>query len=204
MCTRDRWCGLCYRLSHGVWPWVILIAGLALLPVGARFGRAADSSAGVGSSTPATTQESVASLSRLMDQLAESARELSRDQFDYQAIIESVGRDPAKLVMWVKTNTRFVPYSGALRGPQGVLMDRVSNDLDRALLVAQLVNSSGYDCRLARGKLTDAEAAALIASAAPAPLPDAAGGTASESYLVMHAEVNNQTKALMNLVTPAI
>src|SRR5258706_1623094 len=191
MCTRDRLCGLRWQLNLGVWMLVIFIA-VALLAGKARVGRAADSGAGATpaeSSTSPATQESVANLARLMDQLAESTRELPRDGFDYQAIIESVGRDPAKLMMWVKENTRFVPYSGALRGPQGVLMDRVGNDLDRALLLAQLINSSGYECRLARAKLADNEAATLVASTALKPLPETAGGKPSGAYLSVDDEV---------------
>ena len=199
--------GLYDRLIRRVSSCAILIACL-WLPPAPHVACAADGDAGtaaVGPLAPATTQESrVAGLARLMDRLSECAREQSRDGFDYQAVIESVGRDPVKLAKWVKENTRLVPYSGLLRGPQGVLMDRVGNDLDRALLLAQLVNSSGYECRLARAILADDEAAVLIASAALTPLPGMAGGKPSESYLAMDAAVDKQTKVLMALVAPAI
>ena len=199
--------GLYDRLIRRVSSYAILIACL-WLPPAPHVACAADGDAGtaaVGPLAPATTQESrVAGLARLMDRLSECAREQSRDGFDYQAVIESVGRDPVKLAKWVKENTRLVPYSGLLRGPQGVLMDRVGNDLDRALLLAQLVNSSGYECRLARAILADDEAAVLIASAALTPLPGMAGGKPSESYLAMDAAVDKQTKVLMALVAPAI
>ena len=195
------------RLIHCVSPYAVLIACLWFQRT-PHFTRAADGGPGApsaGRSVPATTQESpVASMARLMDRLSDCAREQSRDGFDYQAVIESVGRDPAKLLMWVKENTRRVPYSGLLRGPQGVLMDRVGNDLDRALLLAQFVNSSGYECRLARANLADDEAAMLIAPAALAPLPGMVGGKPSEAYLAMDAEVEKQTKALMALVTPVV
>ena len=200
-------CGLCHRWVHSVSPVAMLIAGMLLFPATARVALAADGGAGVLPAEPAirpAPQESpVASLARLLDQLSESARELSRDGFDYQAVIESIGRDPAKLTKWVKENTRLVPYSGLLKGPQGVLMDRVGNDLDRIILLAKLVNSSGYECRLARAKLADNEAEALIASMALKPLPEIAGKP-SDSYLTMNGEVDKQTQALMALVTPAI
>src|SRR2546430_17304261 len=92
---------------------ILIIAWLWFLPA-PRVAGAADGGAGAAPAkpvTPPTSQESpVASLTRLMDRLAEFAREQPRDGFDYQAVIESVGRDPAQLAKWVKENTRLVLY----------------------------------------------------------------------------------------------
>src|SRR5205085_181482 len=79
-------------------------------------------------------------------------------------VIEQAGRDPGKLLQWVKEQTVFVAYQGVLRGPCGVLMDRVGNDLDRSLLLAQVVSLSGYEVRLARAQLTEAEGRDRLAS----------------------------------------
>lgn len=93
-------------------------------------------------------------------------RPLHRESFDTDAIIEQVGRDPLKLCAWVGGQTQFVPYQGLLRGPRGVLMDRVGSDLDRAILLARLVISSGYEVRLARLTLAESEAIERLKSAA--------------------------------------
>ena len=66
-------------------------------------------------------------------------KEIPRDTFDPQAIIDKVGKDPNKLFEWVRDNTYWVPYRGMLRGHVGVLMDRVGSSLDRSLLLAELL-----------------------------------------------------------------
>ncbi|MDB5328110.1 MAG: hypothetical protein JWM57_3679 [Phycisphaerales bacterium] len=97
-------------------------------------------------------------------------RELPRDTFDPQGVLETVGTDPAALTAWVHDNTFYVPYDGTLRGPAGVLMDRTGNSLDRSLLLANLLKSAGFEVRLAQGTLSADVAkaqAALAAKAAP-------------------------------------
>src|SRR5206468_2116783 len=51
--------------------------------------------------------------------LEQSDQQLPRDTFDPTAVVHKVGREPAKLLAWVRQNTFFVPYRGALRGPIG-------------------------------------------------------------------------------------
>ena len=74
-------------------------------------------------------------LENLFDALEEAAKEIPRDTFDPKAIVEKVGTDPQKLFEWVRDNTYLVPYRGSLRGPIGVVMDRLGNSLDRSLLL---------------------------------------------------------------------
>ena len=66
-----------------------------------------------------------------------------------------MGRDPDKLFSWVRDNTYWVPYQGCLRGPIGVLMDRLGSSLDRALLLAELLRLSGQNVRLAHAQLPE-------------------------------------------------
>src|SRR5947209_2481232 len=99
-----------------------------------------------------------ARLTKALDGLSSALSSLHRESFDTDAVIELAGRDPEKLYVWVCGHTRFVPYAGALRGPRGVLMDEVGSDPDRALLLAQLLISSGFEVRLARAQLTEDEA----------------------------------------------
>jgi hypothetical protein len=64
----------------------------------------------------------------------------------------------------VRDSTQWIPYLGRLRGPAGVLMDRQGNDLDRALLLAALLQRAGQTVRLAHGQLSRERAAALLPS----------------------------------------
>ena len=75
------------------------------------------------------------------------------------------GSDPAKLAKWIEQETAWVPYHGSLRGPEGVLLDRAGNTLDRALLLAQLIESSGFQARLLHRQLSESEAAAVLRTA---------------------------------------
>jgi hypothetical protein len=108
-------------------------------------------------------------LEKLFDALEQAAREIPRDTFDPKAIVQKVGTDPEKLFEWVRDNTYWVPYRGSLRGPIGVLMDRLGNSLDRSLLLAELLSSTGHRVRLARAELSLDQAEALLAKIRPVP-----------------------------------
>jgi hypothetical protein len=84
------------------------------------------------------------------------------DTYDPQAILAKVGREPVAIFHWVRDATLWVPYRGVLRGPVGVLMDRKGNDLDRSLLLAQLLSLSGQEARLARATLSDGQALGIL------------------------------------------
>ena len=100
-------------------------------------------------------KQTVDKLERLFNALEEAMEELPRDTFDPNAIIETVGKDSIKLFEWVRDNTYLVPYRGSLRGPIGVLMDRLGNSLDRSLLVYELLRLGGHKVRLAQGTLSE-------------------------------------------------
>lgn len=91
-----------------------------------------------------------------MTALEDGARDAPRDRWDPQYVVDTVGIDPDALTGWVRENVRWMPYRGALRGPEGVLMDRVGNSLDQALLLARMLTLAGYDARLAHAALPPA------------------------------------------------
>ena len=99
-------------------------------------------------------QERVALLDKSLRALADGDREMPRDTWDPDYVVNRVGRDPQRLFRWVQQNTYWIPYHGVLRGPVGVLMDRQGNSLDRAILLAKLLERAGYTVRLAHGELT--------------------------------------------------
>jgi hypothetical protein len=116
---------------------------------------------------------------------------LPRDSFDPQTVLKTVGNDDVRLFEWVRDNTAYVPYRGALRGAMGVLMDRMGNSLDRSLLLARLLQLSGRIVRLAHGTLGPDQADGLLTlawdrSAAPV-LPPGEVEPASDEFLTRWA-----------------
>lgn len=133
-----------------------VVAGLALLHrgAGAGFGNAG----GGHRASPARLAEIDSSFRALED----AERTSPRDRWDPDYVVSMVGRDPQRLFAWVRDNTHWIPYRGVLRGPVGVLMDRLGNSLDRALLLATLLDKAGHTVRLAHGTLTEEQALALL------------------------------------------
>jgi hypothetical protein len=107
-------------------------------------------------------------MGKLYDALDAAAQNIPRQDFDAQAILQKIGNDPEKLFEWVRDNTWWVPYRGALRGPAGVLMDRLGNSVDRSLLLAELLRLAGHNARLARADLTQEQAQKLLVKVRPA------------------------------------
>jgi hypothetical protein len=85
--------------------------------------------------------------------LADGERASSRDSWDPEWLARQLGGNPDTLLAWVRTHTRWIPYHGALRGASGVLQDRLGNSLDRALLLASLLEHSGHSVRLAHADI---------------------------------------------------
>ena len=108
-------------------------------------------------------------LNRLLNGLNTIDKEGPRDTFDVAAVVANVGRDPVKLFEWVRDQTFWVPYQGALRGPVGVLMDRVGSSLDRSLLLAELLRNAGHQVRLVHAALSPEQAMNLIGKVRPLP-----------------------------------
>ena len=100
-----------------------------------------------------TPEQRMSQLDRSLRALADGDREMPRDTWDPDYVVRMVGRDPQRLFRWVRNNTYWIPYHGVLRGPVGVLMDRQGNSLDRAILLATLLEKAGYTVRLAHAEL---------------------------------------------------
>jgi hypothetical protein len=108
-------------------------------------------------------------LEKLYANVEAKDRALPAEKFDPATVVKKVGTDPRRLFEWVRDNTYWVPYQGSLRGPVGVLVDRVGSSLDRALLLAELLRIAGHNVQIARAALSDEEAAKLYASLTPVP-----------------------------------
>lgn len=84
-----------------------------------------------------------ASLEGSLRALEDGLREAPRDRWDPQFVVAQVGTRPDQLLGWVRENTVWIPYQGTLRGAVGVLNDRMGNSLDRAVLLATLLQRAG-------------------------------------------------------------
>jgi hypothetical protein len=107
-------------------------------------------------------QARVSLLDKSLRAVEDGDRETPRDSWDPEYIVKTVGRDPQRLFAWVRDNTYWIPYRGALRGPAGVLMDRQGNSLDRAILLATLLEKAGHTVRLGHGELSRQQALDLL------------------------------------------
>jgi hypothetical protein len=125
--------------------------------------------AAVQETSPTQMAQTEDKLKKLFQALEGAARDIPRETFDTKAVIEHVGRDPIKLFHWVRDETVLVPYRGALRGPQGVLMDRLGNSLDRALLLCEFLRLAGHQVRLARAALSEEQASQVLRNARAMP-----------------------------------
>jgi len=152
--------------------------------------------AGPAPKTPVTPDQIAARLDKLFPMLEKAEKQIPRDTFDPQAIIDKVGKDPKKIFEWVRDNTYFVPYRGLLRGDKGVLMDRLGNSLDRAMLLYSLLKLVDQPARMLRGTLTEAQAANVLAKVrAFQSFDQRAGSTASrvatEESIQQYAQQNH-------------
>jgi hypothetical protein len=120
------------------------------------------SAAGSHGTSAAGVDARLAQLNNSLRAIEDGERESSRDRWDPDYVVQMVGRDPQRLFEWVRDETAWIPYRGVLRGAVGVLMDRQGNSLDRALLLATLLQRAGHSVRLAHGVLARDQAVALL------------------------------------------
>jgi len=117
------------------------------------------------SATPEQTSERLADM---FSRLEGALPGLSKASFDVDAVKTTAGPQPEALFEWVRDQTSWVPYQGTLRGATGVLMDRLGNSLDRALLLSALITASGGRAKLAHATLPREQAADIVRLARPA------------------------------------
>jgi hypothetical protein len=106
-------------------------------------------------------------MARSLTAIEDGLAAMERSRWDPQFLVDALGPDPEVLRNWVRTNIAFVPYSGALRGAEGVLADHYANTLDGALLMAALLGAAGYETRVSRTTLDDAVMDAILTAPAP-------------------------------------
>jgi hypothetical protein len=105
------------------------------------------------SAVTVSPQDRLQALDRSLRAIEDGERQAPRDRWDPDYVVSVLGNDPQRLFGWARDNTFWIPYRGVLRGSVGVLMDRKGNSLDRAILLATLLEKAGHTVRLAHGEL---------------------------------------------------
>lgn len=96
--------------------------------------------------------------------------EIDFEEFRVEDLHETLAGDPMAMYAWVRDETRWLPYSGALRGADGMMQDRMGSSLDRALLLAALLERSNHTVRLAHAPMDDGALEAMRAHWSGVPL----------------------------------
>jgi hypothetical protein len=197
-------------MNSKAWQFAILVLYLAAVGcAGKEEGRAqTDGGTRDPGSVKASVEEAPAlttkDLGKIVDLFVAEANRLPRAEFDPAALAARVGRDPQKLQDWVRDHTYWAPYRGLSRGPKGVMLDRVGNSLDRAVLLGELLRRSGFTVRLAHAQLSEARARELLANVRPIPAQRrnfvAPGAMPAERQRAIAALVPNYDKLTQELI----
>ena len=185
----------------------LALAGVLLGPAGRRWARTDDGAAAqqgaAAERRPSTTTAPATSLGTTFQLLERREQEAPRDRWDPDYIVHEIGSDPDALFRWVRDNTFWIPYRGLLRGPVGVLLDRQGNSLDRAVLLATLLEHAGRTVRLAHGTLPREQAAAVLTDmeAVAQTGPDLAPVSAASDVSRLTVEHGLDTPELESAVT---
>lgn len=132
-----------------------------------------------------------AGLDRIAALLGDLRKGLDRTAFDFDALLESLDHDAARIIEFSKRDIAFEQYPGVLRGPLGTLFSRAGNSIDQSMLLAKLLRDAGYDARIASVRLDDSKARAVLQAMGQPVAPPPPVGNASElvDTLVRHGIV---------------
>jgi len=142
----------------------------------------------------------VAEIKATSEAAAKEMTEQHSDRIDAMLPVENADFDPERIFQWLSTETRWVPYTGILRGAKGVLADRQGNSLDRSLLLAELLNIAGVETRLARTQLPSDLAGELVGLQTAKPVAQGLQYPLTDKGQAVVDRANRQTAELQKVI----
>ncbi len=137
-----------------------------------------------------------------VDRIVAETAKLPRTEFEPAALSASLGQDPQKHFEWVRDNTWWAPYRGLLRGSQGVMLDRIGSNLDRAVLLGDLLRRAGYTVRLAHASLSEDQTRELLGKVRT--MPAQRGDNASDQQASEARQFEAKAESLVQSQTQTI
>ena len=112
--------------------------------------------------SPKSLTEAQERLDVYMEMVDQMRNVISEFNLDTDLIIDQFDYEADQLIKFVKDEIDFDLYEGALRGVKGTLRSRSGNSLDQSLVLATLLNDSGYEARIVKSTLNDINAMSLL------------------------------------------
>ncbi len=118
------------------------------------------------------------SIQRVSDFMEAINDELYRPAFDLDALLNELAFDESEIFQFVRDDVAYEVYPGVMRGALGTLLSRSGNAADQAVLLAKLLRDAGFDARIARANLDEAQAKQVLGAmrrdiSPPPPIGDA-------------------------------
>jgi hypothetical protein len=148
---------------------ILILAVLALQPGLFKGALPEASPAGPDEEALSEIFERFASIEQGLVNLDRLEARLELKQADPLERSRALGGDPGAIVADVSENIVYLPYTGSLRAGAGTLASRSGNAIDQAVLLATMLNRSGFEARIVRGEIDKEDAITLLESTEQAP-----------------------------------